>query len=284
MHMISFRYIRRYETVLKQASCRLETTILYKSKKSGYFRRLVMLKFLIIPRFLALAFFFVTVMLLSFLLLGCVEAAATYSNVNLASVRYNLSLDASDTKNSPKLLLGYLNACYQKDDSITCSSYGKLSSIVDVDSFDNDIDILQIAQKFSSTCLPYILIVTICLTLSALAVHAYSLVPILPAKLAAKKVCMALTIFNVIFWGLGAMLQDKLVGTAVALAGTLSMNALEMTIGTRAQGMTWTAFAMMVVAAGCCGFEMFRSRKNSDKLRKQEIMQNQQIPQKAYYV
>lgn len=245
-----------------------------------------MLKFLLFPRFLALAFFFVTVMLLGFLLLGCVEAAATYSNVNLASVRYNLSLDAigSDTKNAPTLLLGYLNACFQTEDNITCSSYGKLSSIVDNDTFDNDIDILQIAQKFSSTCLPYILIVTICLTLSALAVHAYSLVPILPAKLAAKKVCTALTIFIVIFWGLGAMLQDKLVGTAVALAGTLSMNTLEMTIGTRAQGMTWTAFAMMVVAAGCCGFEMFRSRKNSDNLRKREIMQNQPIPQKAYYV
>lgn len=244
-----------------------------------------MLKFLIIPRFLALALFFITVMLLSFLLLGCVEAAATYSNVNLATVRYNLTLDAidTDTKTPPTLLLGYVNACCQTDDNITCSSYGKLSSIVDDDTFGSDIDMLQIAQKFSSTCLPYILIVTICLTLAALAVHAYSLVPILPAKLAAKKVCMALTIFNVLFWGLGAMLQDKLVGTAVALAGTLSAYALEMTIGTRAQGMTWTAFAMMVFAAGCCGFDMFRSQKES-KLRNREKVQNQQITQKAYWV
>lgn len=197
---------------------------------------------LVVPRFLALVLLFISVILLSFLLLGCVELSASYSNVNLAAVR----------SKSATLLLGYLNACY-RDDSLVCATYPKLSTIV------SDKELVKWAEKFSETCLSYVLIVTICLTLVWLAVHAYTLVPILPAKMAAKRVCLAIAVCTVLLWGLGAMLQDKLVGTAVALS--LSFSEIKVSAGKRAQIMTWTAFAMLVVAGACCGWETFTARR-----------------------
>lgn len=235
-----------------------------------------MIKLLIVPRFLALVVLFVTAILLSFLLLGCVEPADSYSKLYLVS----LSHEKKESEGST-LLLGYLNACLNSNGSIACSSYGKLPDMLEGLSTVNS-DVLKVAKKFSSTCPPHLLIITICLTLSALAVQAYSLVPILPAKTAAKKVCMSLTVFTVLFWGLGAMLQDKLVGSMAALSSALSVKDSVMSIGRRARIITWTAFSLMVVVAGCCGVEVFRSRE----LQKQEIMQKTQktnLPQKAYF-
>lgn len=223
-----------------------------------------------LPKLLILLLLIINVFLLGFLLAGCYSSSSTYSSVYLAKVQYNLSSDLYDNVkaayksqnsstelSSMSLKIGYVGVCVDASNKTTCTSYGELSSLSEYagisiipttsKSKSRQIDLINIVQTFRDVCYANVLIASIILTLLLLLIHFWTIIPLVPGKHLSRKICCFLSAANVLLWGLGAMLQHEATKAASKLLGPASMTVLSVTVGQRAEAMTWTAFTFLLI-------------------------------------
>lgn len=181
---------------------------------------------------------FVTTFLLGFLLIGCVDDTAVVSSVNL------ISLTLSDSLVS--VTAGYLAVCID-DGSTYCANTNNLTAL---ELYSEAANLVTVASLFSDTCHPRLLLTVIGLTIAMLLLSIWQVVPLLPWKTWVLRGAAALGALDVLLWGLGAMLQHEATSGLVTLAPVISDEVIDASSGTRAEVMTWLAFAFLVVVEG----------------------------------
>lgn len=223
------------------------------------------------PRILMLILLFISVFLLSFLLLGCSSKASTYSSIYLIRYQFNKSsslypLIKSSYQNKNltnyetlKVTSGYLSLCLHLDDETTCTSKSDLSQLGSTsiqlytsgsNSSSTELDLITLGSRFSNNINhPYILIATIVLTLILLLSLLYIVVPGLPAKPIVNKFNLVLAPVTTLLWGLGAMWAHVAQRAGKQLVEEASMNIVMAHVGRKAGAMTWTPFTFLCIVA-----------------------------------
>ena len=226
-----------------------------------------------LSKFFLLVLLFITVFLLSFLLIGSTDTSSTYSSVYLTKFEFNKSSDLysniqaayKGSNISTKLAeltlsVGYLGVCIDIDNSLQCTSYNDLDSISNYTGISiipttkngaDQLNLVDLAQTFRKVCYANVLLAAIVLTLLSLAVVFWNVIPLVPGKSMAKKIACVISAANVLVWGLGSMLQHEATKAARHIVGPASMNTVSATIGQRAEAMTWTAFSFLLIV--CMG-------------------------------
>ena len=220
---------------------------------------------------------FIAATLLSFLLLGCIDSSSNYSNVyllyykfNLTSPLYdNLSTNFSTTMNSTSLdnlsvRVGYLGVCLSMDKDTRCTTYSQLETFqsYSISILSGKLDLVQLAETFSSICHPRILFTTIVLTLVSLLLLCYLLIPLVPGKFLITKINVFFTFLNLLLWGLGSMLQHQAVNTSAVMMQQSSFELLVGSSGSKAEVMTWTAFSFIFIVFLSMCFGVWTEFKN----------------------
>ena len=215
---------------------------------------------------------FIATVLLSFLLLGCIDISSNYSNVYLLNYSFNTSSPAiqqlalptqnantnsSTTNLSPifynsnatlsdvQVRVGYLASCLIIGDDKSCSYYTSMPQLpqLSLDLTNNVVfNLLDIAKSFSELCHPHMLMTTVILTLITLVTLCYLILP-LPFHAVVEKFGLGVGFINMFLCGLGAMLQHQVVETTEKLLKEMSFGVLKGMSGTRAENMTWVAFS-----------------------------------------
>lgn len=216
---------------------------------------------------------FITIFLLGFLLIGCMESQKTFSDTHLMKLEFNKSsswfptieaaYSAANQSSLTNMLItaSYLAMCVDLGETLTCSSninLSKLSSFSGIsllpsktNSTMTQIDLILVAKSFADSCYPRILMSTLVLTILLTIFVFWSSVPLLPGKLWSRRIACGLLALTVLVWGLGAMLQQQAVSSIKTLIGPASMYAMQVSPGKRAEAMTWTAFSFLLIS--CIG-------------------------------
>ncbi|CAI5760680.1 unnamed protein product [Candida verbasci] len=220
--------------------------------------------------FLSIIIQFIGAVLLSFLLLGCIDTSSNYSNVYLYEYQFNSTSSMYEHANATNsnlqdisVRVGYLGICLNLDSELTCSSYNQLNGTYSISLLDSDLDLINFAEAFSSICHPRVLASCIALTLIVLLILCYIMIPIKAGKLIVHKVCLAFSFLNFSLWGLGAMLQHQAVITSVVISEESSLNLIKSSTGGRAEAMTWTAFSFNLIVFFTLLLENWKDFKQS---------------------
>ena len=241
-------------------------------------------------KFVLLVLLFITVFLLSFLLIGSTDTAGTYSSVYLTKLEFNQSSELySNVQAAYKgsnistklaemtLSVGYLGVCVDIDNSLQCTSYNDLDSISDYTGISiipttkngtDQLNLVTLAKTFRKVCYSNVLLAAIVLSLLSLLVMFWNVIPLVPGKAMAKKIACVVSAANVLVWGLGSMLQHEATKAARHIIGPASMNTVSATIGQRAEAMTWTAFSFLLIV--CMGSVFVYIRDLKEKANEME--------------
>ncbi|EMG45704.1 FIG1 Factor-induced gene 1 protein [Candida maltosa Xu316] len=205
---------------------------------------------------------FIATVLLSFLLLGCIDTSSNFSNVYLIDYKFNstsllynhLSSSSNSSIHSTTLddlsvRIGYMGVCLHHGEDLACTSYSALETFQDysISMLSANLDLVQLAESFSSICHPRMLLSTIVLTLVSLVFLCYCIIPIVPGKFLVKKINAVVTFLNIMLWGLGSMLERQAVATSMVMMEESSFQLLSVSKGGRAEAITWTAFSFLLV-------------------------------------
>ncbi|KAK6203403.1 Ca2+ regulator and membrane fusion protein Fig1-domain-containing protein [Scheffersomyces amazonensis] len=243
-----------------------------------------------LPKLLSVIILFISIVLLGFLLIGCLDTTSQYSKVYLAQFQFNqTSIDNLSSTNvttpieSLSIKINYLGVCFDMSNNITCSTFTKMANMTEINGIplnsspNNQPNIVTIAKTFSNICHPRILIATLLLNLILLLTICYSHLPIEPGKLYVKKFNCIMSLIISLLWGLGAMLQQEAVDVTTQMVREASMYYLSVSAGTRAQAMTWTIFAFSLIVTIGSIFACFKYETRSQS-QSQPQPQPQQLP------
>lgn len=216
----------------------------------------------------------ITLFLLGFLLIGNVSSAGAYSSVFMVKLRFNSTADALEFANNTVadryITANYMGICAGLENGKkVCSAaanYTSLERYLSVDLQDTRVSLAEISLGFTEACHPRLLIVSLILVVLLLVTVLWSAIPLLPSKPLVRKISVGLCFLNVLIWGLGLMLQHQTVAAALKLVGPSSMGMVVATKGGRAEAMTWTAFAFMVVVLGMLMKLVIQNMKSEKKL------------------
>lgn len=227
-----------------------------------------------LPKLFLLTIVFITIILLGFLLIGCMDEKATFSNTYLMKVQFNESsnlypniqaaynsLNHSSELSKMLIKASYLAMCVDLSGLLTCeattdlTSLSKYSGVSIVEttssSTTSQIDLVNVATSFSDSCHPRVLVATILLTVILELCLIWSSISFLPGKFWTRKICCFLLACSLLVWGLGAMLQHEAILNTKNIIKSASMNTMEVKIGKSAEAITWTSFTFLLIT--CMG-------------------------------
>lgn len=200
--------------------------------------------------------------------MGCSNTADAYSSVYLAQISYNQSsvlfpniqaayklTNSSAQLAYMKIRVGYLSACAGYNDDYVCAPYTDMSllssfsgvAFVPSDSSEDQLDLINLAQKYHKAAHQHLLISTLIITLILFFINVWCAAQVLPGQMAMRKSNCVLLLGNVLACGLGSMLQSQSLTTAQNLVGPSSLTVVQIARGNRAQAMTWTGFTFLSV-------------------------------------
>lgn len=207
---------------------------------------------------------FISAILLSFLLLGCVGTAGIYLKVYLAELRFNESSDLfgriqayygsvnSTNLSNITINLGYLSACINTG-NITCSSYKVLDQYIGgigvplISHSSSELDLIQLSKSYSDSSHPNLLIASIIILFIILILLCYAGLPFVPGIFFVRCTVVGLSVIMTLLWGLGSMLQMTAVTSVKNVVGPASLYLVKVNRGVRAEAITWTAFSMILL-------------------------------------
>lgn len=223
-----------------------------------------------LPKLILVLIVFITVFLLGFLLIGCMDTPNTFSDVYLVELRFNESapldsnierahktLNKTSDLSSLRISTSYLAMCVEIGGTTTCASSFNTSSFAGVSvqntKSEANIDLLQVARVFSSNCHPRLLLAVLGLTVILFFVMIWAVVPFIPGKIWAKRISCGLLGLDTLLWGLGAMLQHEAVTSAKKFITASSAYLIQIKLGTRAEAISWTSFSFLLLTCiGTC--------------------------------
>ncbi|GAV51593.1 hypothetical protein ZYGR_0AF00640 [Zygosaccharomyces rouxii] len=168
---------------------------------------------------------------------------------------------------------GVKSVCYPRKDLANNPLYSDLSiELFNAPSSDKkstqkelpiNLNILELAETTSRYVVhPYILMVTIILTILMFLMMVYSLVPALPFKYWMLRATLCLSAFLVLFWGIGAMWTHVGIHACSKLVPSASMGILKIHRGFKAGAMSWVSFSFLLAQLGILWFLYLKDRKN----------------------
>ncbi|KAF3991679.1 hypothetical protein FT663_00990 [Candidozyma haemuli var. vulneris] len=217
----------------------------------------------------------IALFLLGFLLIGNVSAAPAYSSVFMVNFKFNTTADAfsevisTNTSSIAKrsITANYMGICARLEDGKkVCSAAGNYTALdkyLSVGAQGTKISLAEIASKFTEACHPRLLIVSLMLVVLLLLTVLWCTIPLLPSKPLIRKISVGLCLLCILIWGLGSMLQHQTVASTVKLVGPSSMGMVIATKGGRAEAMTWTAFAFLLVVLGMLAKSVFQDMRQA---------------------
>ena len=187
---------------------------------------------------------FVAIVILCFVLSGCTTTQRTFRDVGLINFRFNettndtqLSLK-NETLASSTVLVGYVGVCLEIGGQYTCSTTSKWTELETYyqNSFSlssTSVNLLQLGKTFNDLCHPSFLFVTILFSIILFFSSFWTIGEKLPAHGKVKLINCGVCSLNVLIWGLGAMLQQEAVNSAVSLVKSASDTTILAKMGTR---------------------------------------------------
>lgn len=232
------------------------------------------------PRVMMLLLLFISIFILSFLLLGCNSSSATYYSTYL--IRYSFNHESTIyplIKTSFKgrnltgyeemqVRAGYMSVCVELGDDINCvsrSSMDSFANLTNVDIYTSNsnsttttLDLVNLASEFSNDIVhPYILIATIILSIILLLSLFYIVIPGLPYKHLVNKFNLVLAPVLALLWGLGSIWAHVATDAGQKLVSNASMGIINAHVGRKASSMTWVPFAFLIIdAIGVIGLHL----------------------------
>lgn len=219
------------------------------------------------PRIFIIIFLFIAAVLQCYLLLGCTLESGIYSSVysvefefNTTSSMFPLISQAYKEQNhtdylSMKVRSNYLGVCIENGDTIQCESHStkaKLSNITGVSFFSSNgnssINLIDIGFDFSENVIkPYVLIITLVVTLFLMLVIFYCIVPCFPGRIMVKKASVVILIVDCLLSCISSIWYQICVKSTSYLIDPSSMYIVDTKIGKKAQLMTWTSFSFITI-------------------------------------
>lgn len=232
----------------------------------------------------------VTLFLMGFLLIGNLSTASAYSSVYMVKLSFNTSAEAflelasngSSAIGSRYITTNYMGMCGKLETGAKlCSTLTNSTNLGDyfaVSFQDSGISLIDIAHNFSDACHPRLLITSLVLVVLLIVALLWCAIPFLPSKPLVRKLSAGLCLVCILIWGLGLMLQHQTVAAAIKLVGASSMNMVIASKGARAEAMTWTAFAFLVVVLGLFSKDIFMDMRKAKPAKKEESAMPMQQP------
>lgn len=223
----------------------------------------------LVTKYLHLVSAIIAAFLLVFLLFGCVSLDLTYSLVYLLSMSFNDdSLSNSSSLSIPDITMksSYLAMCVTLDSLTECVSAHNLTALYEsstVTLSEGSISLSDIASSLSGVCNPRLLVCCIILSLILILLLTWLLIPLVPWKVAVRRLAFFFGLLSVLLWGLGAMLQHQTVLTAIAVVKVSALGLVSIKRGGRAEAMTWAAFLFLAVATIGLAFGCWRDIRAS---------------------
>lgn len=155
----------------------------------------------------------------------------------------------------------YLGICVSLDGEKSCSRRTDVSQFQNITGVNvyaqnsnssTSLDLVALASELSNEVIhPQVLIATLVLSLVLMLTLFYVVVPGLPGKSYINKLNLVLAPMLALLWGLGAMWAHVAGNSEKTMVELSSMGIIKAHIGKKAEAMTWTPFAfMMMVAVG----------------------------------
>lgn len=207
---------------------------------------------------------FITFFLLGFLLIGCASPSKAYSSVYLIQVSYNTSSAANATGGA--LRVNYMALCSTITDSMTCATLRNYTALAgsSVSSVSGQtLSLAQIASLLNDACTPYILVASLVLVFLLMVCELWVAIPLVPWKASMRRIIAGIALLSALIWGLGAMLQHQAIRCAQAFIESSTESAVLVKAGTRAESLSWTSFAFMVVLFVGSTFRVVRDMRET---------------------
>lgn len=236
---------------------------------------MVVLTYAQAPRAITIGLVFVSIFLLSFVMVGCMHATSAFSSVYLVKFQYNKaspvyeniqeyfnSTNSSNTLGSVVVKTGVTGVCTSMNGETLCTSQNvgtfnrsELFTVANFTIYEGNINhelgslnLLDLALSFSSTEMyGLILSVLICLGIALVSLVFVAFFPVPPKNWrntsAYLFLCLAL-ILSVIS---NLTMYTSANATRTAVEGA-SMELIDVQIGSKASAMYWVAFVLIVLA------------------------------------
>lgn len=188
-------------------------------------------------RHFSLVAVFITVVLLSFLLGGCVMDTGSVAAVSLVTLR------SSDLE----VRVGYLGMCVRAGANATlaCSTRGRINALMHSQR-GAAATAVELANVLALSCHPYTLIATLAMSLVLVLLLVWGAVPFFPWTRRSQRFNCVLLFAVMLTWGLGSMLLQQATTTLHRAVGPASKHEIAASVGRRSVAMTWTAFAFVL--------------------------------------
>ncbi|OBA21244.1 hypothetical protein METBIDRAFT_11799 [Metschnikowia bicuspidata var. bicuspidata NRRL YB-4993] len=158
----------------------------------------------------------------------------------------------------------YLTLCASAAGDMVCTTSKNttdLGTISSTDSSTDGVSLVVIASALSLVCTPYLLITALVIVLLLTIVVLWQLMPFVPGKVIARKICAAAALLASLVWGLGAMLQHQAIVSAEAFVEAATLNYISVERGSKAEALSWTAFLFLVITFFALLFRVFRDHR-----------------------
>ncbi|OUM52339.1 hypothetical protein BVG19_g1520 [[Candida] boidinii] len=247
---------------------------------------------------------FVTLVIFSFLLVGCTKDTSSYSEVYLVeigfneqSVMYDSISTAYDLNNSTedlssmKVRVGYLGLCVEFNDDLICDysknteTFDNYPSISLYDSSSNkttaSLDLIKLSKELNQKIAsPDILIIALSLNLLIFLNQFYLVIPFMPYKYYSIIFGISACTANVIIWGCGAISGHVISDSVSKLISISSLYILDGSVGKRFKIMSWFCFAALAVIGIVDGILLFKEiklRKENQQVGAQQKLEKQKF-------
>lgn len=216
----------------------------------------------IFMRLFPLALSFISFFLLGFLLIGCASTNSSYSSVYLVKVAFNETLDAyTGNGTTGSLRVNYMALCSTTTGAMECSTlrnYTALSAGSMVDTPAGSLSLADLASQLNDVCTPYILVTALVLVFMILLCELWLAIPLVPWKVPVRRFAAVIALLCALLWGLGAMLQHQAIRCAQVFISAATLSAVLVSRGSRAEAMSWTSFAFLVLVFIALVFRVVR--------------------------
>lgn len=237
-----------------------------------------------LPRFTAFLCYFISLFLLTFLFLSCINSSETFSSIYL--VKYSYNQDSTFFKNvqhtykssnsakfaKMEIQAGFLSICAGTEggSDLTCVPRHNTTALnkfipLKVSGGYNEtsiVDPLALAAKFSTDSVnPYFIVLTLFLIIISLFSTIYTASASLPKQKIAKKIAFVTTFLSWLCWTVGAIWIEVACNTVSDIASSASATVLMAEKGTRSCAMSWCSFSFLLIALIMAFYIRFKERR-----------------------
>ncbi|KAM9924190.1 hypothetical protein OXX59_004698 [Metschnikowia pulcherrima] len=220
-----------------------------------------------IHKYFSLLTLVVSFFLLGFLLIGGASTESAYSSIYLIRMRYNdtniVSGNTTAAVSGLTIRANYLTLCASAAGEMVCTTSKNTTALSGTVGSEKSgtVSLVAISAALGEVCSPYLLVTTLVLVLLITIVVLWQLMPFVPGKIIARKICAVTALLASLVWGLGAMLQHQAIVSAQAFVQASTQQYIHVERGSKAEALSWTSFTFLVITFFSLSFRVFRDHR-----------------------